>query len=302
MLEPAWRARGERSRARSGRARRIRRAPAAATSSARSCEPLIAVLRFSVIQCPPFEDSVGPGGSSSGVDAFTGTLKRPTPFGVGLASGHRGLLSVGLAPAVAGRRRLAGDPPGLRVLTPFGPGRPAFDRLSGPSLVSQARSVRPRPSREGGLRAVPVEHNDRVAALGAVGHEPGVRGRELAADADLDHLVSLHVVVLVGTAVARVRGLVLRPAHPTPVDRGRLTHPAAWPAIDLARRPAIDHDHLRATADHPAAARPLEEHVPDRRDEQPHGDRDRQHRRGELSRTWAYATAISIVAAHPMGL
>ena len=76
-------------------------------SSVRSCAPLIAVVRFSVIDGPPLRISVGPGGSSSGADVFSGTLNRPTPLGVGLASSQGGppLMCVRVRPGRASHDR-----------------------------------------------------------------------------------------------------------------------------------------------------------------------------------------------------
>ena len=94
--------------------------------------------------------SVGPGGKRSGVDAFTGTLKRPTAVRRrDLPQAILGLLSVGFG---AGRRGPAkiGGPPGLRssVRLVLAPGVDAMrPQLSAASALGPA-------SRETGLRAV----------------------------------------------------------------------------------------------------------------------------------------------------
>src|SRR5450755_1106146 len=76
-----------------------------------------------------------------------------------------------------------------------------------------------------GVGPVGVEHVHSVLAFGAAGHESGVRVGQLAADADLDHLVSFTVgfVVLLETVVAR--GARPRPAAAHPTTPGRASSP-----------------------------------------------------------------------------
>ena len=140
------RARAERSRAQSGRGWRVAARRRGAQSSVRSCEPLIAVLRFSVIWMVLLVRIwSAPEVSSSGVDAFTGTLGCPTPSGAGLASSHAG---PPLVLVCAGRR-------GPAKLWATAPGSGSSGRRAcRPARSHDARVSRQfaqhRPSREAG--------------------------------------------------------------------------------------------------------------------------------------------------------